>query len=36
MFNKRETYKYDQEIDTFAKKPNKASRNRTVNIKMKH
>lgn len=34
MFNKRETCKYYQRISTFAKQPNKASRNRTVNIKI--
>lgn len=33
MFSKRETCKYNQGMCTFTKKPNKVSRNRTVNIK---
>ena len=35
MFNEWKTCKHDQGISTFPKKPNKASRNRTVNIKIK-
>lgn len=35
MFNKRKTWKYDQGISRFEKEPNKASRNKTINIKIK-
>ena len=33
MFNERKTSKYDQGISRFEKEPNKASRNKTINIK---
>lgn len=36
MFNKREICKYDQGISIFAKESNKASRNKTVKIKIKY